>query len=157
MSPKVNLIPAGYHSVTPYLAIKGASDAIEFYKKAFGAVEVLRMPGPGDTIGHAEVKIGDSRVMLADEFPDLNFFSPNHFKGSSIHIHLYVEDVDSVFNRALKAGAREVRPLRDEFYGDRTGSLEDPFGHVWHVASHVKDLSMEEITKAAAKIAGGDK
>ena len=155
MTGKVKPIPDGYHAVTPYLSVAGAAGAIDFYRKAFGAKEVMRMPGPNGTIGHAEIEIGGSRIMLADEYPDMNFRSPKSFGGSAVHIHLYVEDVDAMVKQAVSAGAKVLRPVADQFYGDRTGSLEDPFGHVWHVATHKADLSMEELTKrAAAKAAG---
>lgn len=150
METKVKSIPDGYHAVTPYLSLKGAAGAIEFYKSAFGAKEVMRMPGPDGTIGHGEIQIGDSRIMLADEYPQMNFRSPKSFGGSSVHIHLYVEDVDSVIKQAMAAGAKLLRPAADQFYGDRTGTLEDPFGHVWHVATHKEDLSLKEMEKRAA-------
>jgi PhnB protein len=148
-------VPEGYYSVTPYLAVDGAADAIAFYQQAFGATEVMRMPGAGGKIGHAEIEIDGSRIMLADEYPDMNFRSPKSFGGSAVHIHLYVEDVDAMVKQAVSAGGKVLRPVADQFYGDRTGSLEDPFGHVWHVATHKADLSLEELTKrAAAKAAG---
>jgi PhnB protein len=150
MNAKVKSIPDGYHAVTPYLSIEGASSAIDFYKKAFGAREIMRIDGPGVTIGHAEIAIGDSRVMLADEFPDMNFRGPKAFGGSPIHLHVYVEDVDTSFPQAVAAGAKVLRPLKDQFYGDRSGSLEDPFGHVWHLATHKEDLSPEEMQRRAA-------
>ncbi|MEO8349634.1 MAG: VOC family protein [Acidobacteriota bacterium] len=146
---KVNPIPEGYHTVTPYLCCKDAAAAIDFYKKAFGATEVMRMENKGK-IGHAEIQIGDSRVMLADEFPEMGFLSPRTVGGSPIMIHLYVEDVDSTANRAVSAGAKVTRPIADQFYGDRGGQLEDPFGHKWYVATHTEDLSAEEIGKRAA-------
>ena len=142
----VKPIPAGYHSVTPYLSINGASQAIDFYKKAFGAREILRMEAPGGKLGHAEIQIGDSRIMMADEFPDMGFLGPQSRGGTSVNIHLYVKDVDAVVTKAVTAGARIVRPVKDEFYGDRAGTLEDPFGHVWYVATH-----KEELTKAQIK------
>jgi PhnB protein len=147
----VHFIPAGYHSVTPYLACGDAAGAIEFYKKAFGAAEVMRMPAPGGKIGHAEVKIGDSRVMLTDEYAQMNFLSPQSRGGTTVHIHLYVKDVDAMMERAVAAGAKILREVKDQFYGDRTGSLEDPFGHVWHIATHKQDLSMAELRKGAEK------
>jgi PhnB protein len=150
MAAKVKSIPDGYHTLTPYLSIQGASDAIEFYKKAFGATEVMRMPQPDGRIGHAELQIGDSRLMLADEFPEMDFRSPRAFGGSPVHLHLYVEDVDTVVGRAVAAGAKVLRPVKDQFYGDRTGTLADPYGHVWHVATHKEDLSMEEMRRRAA-------
>jgi PhnB protein len=150
MSAKVKPIPDGHHVVTPYLSIKGAANAIEFYKKAFGAREVMRMAQPDGRLGHAELQIGDSRIMLADEFPDMNFRSPHSIGGTPVHLHLYVEDVDAVVTQAVAAGAKVLRPVQDQFYGDRSGSLADPHGHVWHVATHTEDLSMEEIEKRAA-------
>jgi PhnB protein len=147
---KVKTIPTGYHAVTPYLSVQGAAAAIEFYHKAFKAKEVMRMPGPSGTIGHAEIEIGGSRVMLADEHPEMNFRGPKSFGGTAVHIHLYVPDVDQVVGQAVAAGAKIVRPVADQFYGDRVGSLEDPFGHVWHVATHTEDLPMEELTRRAA-------
>jgi len=153
MAGKVKPIPDGYHAVTPYMSVKGAANAIEFYKKAFGAKEVMRMPGPGGMIGHAEIEIGGSRIMLADEHPEMNFRGPKSIGGTAVHIHLYVDDADKVANQAAAAGAKIIRPVADQFYGDRLGSLEDPFGHVWHVSTHKEDLSMEELKKRAAKVA----
>jgi PhnB protein len=145
----VKSIPEGYHSITPYLAVAGAADAIAFYKQAFGATEVMRMPGPGGKVGHAEVEIGGSRIMLADEYPDMGFRSPKAIGGSPVGLHLYVEDVDAVARQALAAGAKELRPVKDQFYGDRTGTIEDPFGHVWHIATHKEDLSPDELKRRA--------
>jgi PhnB protein len=145
----VKPVPEGYHSVTPYLAVDGAAAAIEFYKRAFGAVEVMRMPAPGGKVGHAEIEIGGSRIMLADEYPDMQFRSPRAYGGTPVNLHLYVADVDAVARQALAAGARELRPVKDQFYGDRTGSLEDPFGHVWHIATHKEDLSADELKRRA--------
>lgn len=150
MAGKVKPIPEGYSSVTPYLSIKGASDAIEFYKKAFGAKEVMRMAQPDGRIGHAELQIGDSKIMLADEHPEMDFRSPRALGGTPVMLHLYVEDVDTVVGRAVASGAKVLRPIADQFYGDRSGSVADPYGHVWHVATHKEDLSMEEIGKRAA-------
>ena len=140
-------IPEGYHSVTPYLIINGATDAIEYYKKAFGATELFRMPAPEGKIGHAEIKIGDSPIMLADEFPEMGYKSPQSLGGSPVSIMIYVADVDTVFNQAIAAGGKEQRPVKDQFYGDRSGTLEDPFGHVWHVATHKEDVSPEEMER----------
>ncbi len=150
MAGKVKAIPDGYHSVTPYLSVQGAAAAIEFYRRAFNAKEVMRMPGPSGTIGHAEIEIEGSRVMLADEHPEINFRGPRSFGGTSVHIHLYVPDVDKVVGQAVAAGAKIFRSVADQFYGDRVGSLEDPFGHVWHVATHMEDLSQEELMRRAA-------
>jgi PhnB protein len=153
LKTKTKPIPKGYHAVTPYLSVQGAADAIAFYKKAFGAKEVMRMPGPRETIGHAEVQVGDSRIMLADEFPEMNFRSPRAVGGTPVTIHLYVNDVDKVMKKAVAAGAKLLRPVTDQFYGDRSGSLEDPFGHVWHIATHIEDVPMKELKKRAAAMA----
>jgi PhnB protein len=150
---KTKPIPKGYHAVTPYLSVQGAADAIAFYKKVFGAKEVMRMPGPRGTIGHAEVQIGGSRVMLADESPEMNFRSPRTVGGTPVTIHLYVQDVDKVAKKAVASGAKLLRPVAEQFYGDRSGSLEDPFGHVWHIATHVKDIPTKELKKRAAAMA----
>ena len=155
MTSKVKPIPEGYHSVTPYLIIKNAAAAIEFYKKAFGAMELFRMDQPNGKIGHAEIKIGDSPIMLSDEFPEMGYRSPQSLGGSPVSIMLYVDDVDAVVNRATTAGAKLDRPVEDKFYGDRTGSLTDPFGHIWHVGTHKEDVSPEEMEKRAAAAAGG--
>jgi PhnB protein len=152
---KVRPIPEGYHTTTPYLCVNGAADAIEFYKKAFGATELLRMGSPGGKIGHAELQIGDSRVMLADEFPEMGFLSPKTIGGSPVMMHLYVEDVDATVPKAVAAGAKVTRPVADQFYGDRGGQVEDPFGHKWYVSTHKEDLSPEEIRERAAKAMGG--
>ena len=142
-------IPDGYHSVTPYLIINGATAALDYYTKAFGAKELFRMPAPEGKIGHAEIKIGDSPIMLADEFPEMGYKSPKSLGGSPVSLMIYVEDVDSVFKQALAAGGKEQRPVKDQFYGDRSGTLEDPFGHVWHVATHKEDVSAEEMERRA--------
>jgi PhnB protein len=142
-------IPDGYRTATPYLIIKGAADAIEFYKRAFGATELLRMADPQGRVGHAEIKIGDSVIMLADEHPAMGYRGPRSLGGSSVSILLYLEDVDGVFERAVKAGAKAQRPVADQFYGDRSGTLEDPFGHVWTVATHVEDVPPEEMQRRA--------
>ena len=147
-------IPEGYHSITPYLHIRDAARAIEFYKQVFGATEVLRMDAPGGKIGHAEIKIGGSHLMLADEFPDMGVRSPESFGGTPVALLLYVEDVDAVAERAVAAGAKMKSPLEDKFYGDRMGQLEDPFGHVWAIATHIEDVSPEEIEKRAAASCG---
>ncbi len=143
----VKKIPDGYHSVTPYLIISGATEAIEYYKKAFGATELMRMPAPGGKIGHAEIKIGDSPIMLADEFSEMGYKSPQSLGGSPVSIMIYVEDVDTMFTQAIAAGGKEQRPVKDQFYGDRMGTLQDPFGHVWHVATHTQDVSPEEMKR----------
>jgi len=150
MTMTVKPIPEGYHSVTPYLIFSGASDAIAFYKKALGAEEVTRMDGPGGRIHHAEIRIGDSHIMLADEQPEIGAVSPKTIGGSPVSIHLYVEDVDAAVERAVAAGAKLVRPVADQFYGDRTGGVEDPFGYRWFIATHKEDLTMDEIRRRAA-------
>jgi PhnB protein len=146
-------IPAGYHAVTPYLSVRDAAQAIDFYKKAFGAAEVMRMPGPDGKLGHAEVRIGDSCVMLSDEYPEMQFLGPATRGGTTVHMHLYVKDVDAVAKKAVAAGAKLVRPVEDKFYGDRTGTLEDPFGHIWHIATHTEDLSKAEMRRRAEQAA----
>ena len=148
----VKPIPDGYHSVTPYLIIKGASSAIDFYKKAFGATELFRMDHEGK-VGHAEIKIGDSPIMLADESTEMGYKSPTTLGGTPISIMIYVEDVDTIFKRAIAAGGEQQKPVQDQFYGDRSGTLKDPFGHVWHVATHTEDVSPQEMEKRMA--AGG--
>ena len=140
-------IPEGYHTVTPYLVMKDAARAIEFYKSAFDAKELFRMPGPGGKVMHAELKIGDSPVMLADEFPEMDARSPVSIGGSPISLMLYVEDADDITARAVAAGAKVLRPIRDQFYGDRSATIVDPFGHKWNLATHVRDLSKDEIKK----------
>jgi PhnB protein len=150
MSGKVKAIPEGYEGATPYLIIKGAANAIEFYKKAFGATEIMRIPAPGGTVGHAEIKIGNAIIMLADEFPEMNCKSPEAYGGSPVSMMIYVPDVDKFVKRAVDAGAKLVRPVENKFYGDRSGSLEDPFGHQWHFATHVEDVPPDEMTKRAA-------
>ena len=155
MATNVKPIPEGYHSVTPYLAVDDAAGAIEFYKKAFGARERMRMPAPGGKIGHAEIEIGGSCIMLADEYPDMNFRSPKAVGGSPVTLHLYVADVDQVARQAIAAGARELRPVKDEFYGDRTGTVQDPFGHVWHLATHKEDVSPGELKRRAEQATKG--
>jgi PhnB protein len=147
---KVKPIPDEYPRVTPYLHVQGAADAIEFYKTVFNAGERGRMDGPNGTIGHAELEIGDSMVMLADEFPDMEAYAPGHFGGSPMTLHVYVEDVDAVYAAALAAGAKGVREVTDQFYGDRSGTFEDPWGHRWNVSSHVEDVSPAEMEKRAA-------
>ena len=153
MAAQVRPVPEGYHSVTPYLIIKGAAKALEFYQRAFGAKETIRMPGPGGKITHAEMRIGNSIVMLADEHPEINARSPESFGGSPVMIHLYVEDVDAVFNQAVAAGAKVERALADQFYGDRTGGVKDPFGYSWYIATHKEDVSPAEMQKRMAAMA----
>jgi PhnB protein len=146
--PKVNAVPEGMHSVTPHLICAGAAKAIEFYKKAFGAVEGGRLPGPDGRIMHAQIRIGDSAVMLVDEMPEWGALGPKALKGASVTIHLYVENADAVFERAVKAGAKVVMPIADQFWGDRYGKLEDPFGHHWSIATHLRDVSPDEMQQA---------
>jgi PhnB protein len=150
MSAQVKPIPDGYHAVTPYLIVDGAASAIEFYTKAFGAIELFRIAGPDGKIGHAEVLIDDSHVMLADEHPEMGARGPRSIGGSPVSLLLYVEDVDAVINKAVSLGAKLIRPVADQFYGDRTGGLEDPFGHNWHVATHKEDVTPEEMQRRAA-------
>jgi PhnB protein len=150
MKTEVKPIPEGYHSVTPYLILCGAGDAIAFYTKALGAEEVMRLADPGGKVHHAEISIGDSRVMLADEHPEIQALSPKSVGGSPVSIHLYVEDVDAAVERAVVAGAKLVRPVADQFYGDRVGGIEDPFGYRWFIATHKEDLTMDEIRRRAA-------
>ncbi|MAG92288.1 MAG: glyoxalase [Planctomycetaceae bacterium] len=148
----VQPIPEGYHSLTPYLIAKGATEAIAFYQKAFDATEIMRMEGPGGTVAHAELQIGDSRMMLAEEHPDMNALAPQSPGSSGASLCLYVENVDQVVARAIDAGAKVQRPLQDQFYGDRSATLEDPFGHVWTVATHVEDVLPEEMDRRAQEM-----
>lgn len=143
----VNHIPDGYHTVIPYLVVDGAARALEFYTQAFGAQELMRMPGPEGKIGHAEIMIGDSHIMLADEHPEEGHRGPKSYGGSPVGIMLYVEDVDTMFRTALSLGATETRPVENQFYGDRMGSLTDPFGHNWMIATHIEDVSPEEMER----------
>ena len=145
----VKPIPEGYHSVTPYLIVRGCAAAIDYYTKAFGAVEMFRFPATDGKIGHAEIKIGDSVIMLADEHPALGYNGPQTIGGTAVSLMIYVEDVDAVFERAITAGGTVKEKLQDKFYGDRTGTVIDPFGHIWHIATHKEDLSMEEMERRA--------
>lgn len=147
MTAKAKAIPAGFEHATPYLCCKGAAKAIDFYKEAFGAVETMRLAEPAGRIGHAELRIGNAAIMLADEYPDMGVVSPATLGGSPVSIHLYVDDVDAVFEQAVAAGAKATRPPADQFYGDRSASLEDPFGHKWMVATHIEDVSPEDMQK----------
>jgi PhnB protein len=147
MAGSVKPIPEGYHSVTPYLILTGASEAIAFYKKALAAREVMRLDDPSGKIHHAEISIGGSRIMLADEHPEIQALSPKTIGGSPVSIHLYVEDVDAAVERAIAAGAKLIRPVADQFYGDRVGGIEDPFGYRWFIATHKEDLTIEEIRR----------
>lgn len=150
---KISFVPKGYNSITPYLVIKGASQAIEYYKKVFGATELFRMDGPKGTVGHAELQIGDSRIMLADENPNMGqgHASPSSIGASPVSLYLYIPDVDRIFERAVSAGAKVIRPVEDQFYGDRSGFLQDPFGHLWGLATHVEDVAPEEMETRARK------
>ena len=139
--------PDGFHTATPYLITSNAARAIEFYKKAFGATELLRMDAPGGKVAHAEVKIGDSPIMLADEYPEMGYLSPTSIGGSPVGILLYVDDVDEQFAQAVEAGAVVKKPVKDQFYGDRSGTVEDPFGHVWTLATHIEDVAPEELSR----------
>jgi PhnB protein len=150
----VSFIPEGYHSVTPYLVLDGAAEAIRFYEKAFGATEVLRMP-MGDRIAHAEVKIGNSHVMLSDEWPDMGYLAPSNRGGTTASLMVYVPDVDAAFAQALEAGGQEERPPEDQFWGDRMGTLLDPFGHRWTLATHIEDVSEDEMQRRMAAAFGG--
>ncbi len=143
----VRPIPEGYHSITPYLAIRGAARAVEFYVQAFSATELFRLDAPGGAIGHAEMQIGDSRFMLSDEWPDHGAVSPHALGGTPVHLLIYTADCDAMFARALAAGAKELRPIENQFYGDRSGTLEDPFGHRWTIATHVEDVSPDDMKK----------
>jgi PhnB protein len=159
MAGKAKPIPDGYHSVTAYLSIKGASDAIEFYKRAFGAEEKLRLPGPDGSVAHAELQIGDSRIMLAEEMgadmPDRVCVSPTTLRGTTVGLMIYLPDVDAAVSRAAKAGAAIRRPLQDQFYGDRSATLEDPYGHIWTLATNIEEVSPEEMERRMAAYAKG--
>jgi PhnB protein len=152
---EVKAIPDGYPQVTPYLCVDGASAAIEFYGIVLGATERMRMPAPDGKIGHAELQIGDSVIMLSDEFPEMGMKSPKALGGSPVTLSVYVHNVDDVFERAIQAGAKQLRPVEDQFYGDRSGQFEDPYGHRWSVSSHVEDVSPEEMGRRAAEAMGG--
>ena len=154
---KVKPIPQGMHSVTPHLVCAGAAKAIEFYKKAFGAEEGGRLPGPDGRLMHAAIRIGDSTVMLVDEMPEWGSLGPKALKGTPVTIHLYVEDADAFVARAAQAGAKVTMPVAEQFWGDRYGKVEDPFGHHWSVATHVRDVTPEEMKKAMQAMAAGQK
>jgi PhnB protein len=143
----VKYIPDGYHTATPYLIIKGAARALDFYKKAFGATELMRMPDSDGKIGHAEIKIGNSPIMLADEFPDRGYKSPQSLGGTAVSIMLYVENVDKTVERAVSEGAKVTKAVQDQFYGDRNGTISDPFGHVWTISTHVEDVTPAEMKR----------
>lgn len=150
----VKPIPDGYPTVSASLSINGASDAIEFYKSVLGATERLRMEGPPGRVAHAELQIGDSVVMLADEFPEMGFVGPKTIGGTPVTLYVYVDDVDAIFAAALAAGATELSPVTDQFYGDRSGHFEDPWGHHWSVATHVEDVPPEEMGKRMQAMGG---
>jgi PhnB protein len=154
MNSKVKPVPDGFHTATPYLIITNAAGAIEFYKKVFGATELSRLATPDGKVGHAEIRIGDSRIMLADEFPEWDARSPQTIGGSAVFIMLYVDDVDAVVSRAVAAGAKLFRPVADHFYGDRSGSLTDPFGHKWTISTHKEDVPPEEMKRRASALFG---
>ena len=145
----VKAIPDGYHTATPYLIVQNATAAIEFYKRALGATELMRLTDPEGKVAHAEIKIGNSPIMLADEVPTMGFRSPRSLGGSAVSLMIYMEDVDAKFRQATDAGARVLMPVKDQFYGDRSGTLEDPFGHVWTLATHIEDVPLEEINRRA--------
>jgi PhnB protein len=149
---KVHYIPAGYHTATPYLIARNAAKALDWYKEVFGAVEVMRFPTPDGKIGHAEIKIGDSHIMLADEFPEMNAVSPETIGGTATAIMIYVPDVDTVFKKAVAMGAKVKEGLQDKFYGDRNATFYDPFGHQWSVATHIEDVTPEEMQRRMAQM-----
>jgi len=148
----VKPIPAGHPAVSPYLIVNGAADALAFYKQAFSAKELMRHADPSGRIGHAEIRIGDSIIMLADEHLEVNARSPRTIGGTPVSLHVYVKDVDATARQAVGAGAKVVRPVQDQFYGDRNGTLEDPFGHQWHVSTHIEDVSPAELRRRAAQM-----
>ena len=154
MSP-VQPIPEGYPRLSPYLCIDGAARAIEFYVDVLGATERMRMAEPDGRIGHAELELGNSLIMLADEYPDMGILSPTRIGGTPVTLHAYVEDVDAVFDKALAAGAKALRPVENQFYGDRSGQFEDPFGHRWSIATHVEDVDPDEMARRAEQAAAG--
>jgi PhnB protein len=147
MIQKANSVPQGYHNVTPYLLIKGAGDAIAFYTQVFGAEETLRLTAPDGRIGHAEIRIGESVIMIADEHPEMDFLGPQSRGGTTVSLLVYVDNADEIFKEALRGGATELRPLCDQFYGDRSGSITDPWGHVWSIATRVEDIGPEELKR----------
>jgi PhnB protein len=151
---QVKPVPNGYHNVTPYLIVDGAAKAIDFYKKVFGATEKMRMPSPGGKVGHAELTLGDSMIMLADEHPEMGARAPHAYGGSAVSLMLYVPDVDATVATAIAGGAKVVRKVENQFYGDRMGTIDDPFGHRWYVATHVEDVPPEEMAKRAADAMG---
>ena len=149
---KISAIPKGYNSITPYLIVNAAKEAIQFYKTAFAAKEAMRMEGKQGKVMHAELKIGDAKIMLADEFPEMNAHAPAKFGGSPVSIHLYVKDVDKTVDKAIAAGAKVIRPIENMFYGDRCGTLEDPYGHKWHVSTHIENVTPAKMRKRMAEL-----
>jgi PhnB protein len=152
MNVRVSAIPQGYHSITPYLIVEDADKAIAFYQAVFNASEIMRVEKPNGKIGHAELQIGGSKIMLADEFPEMDAKSPKAYGGSPVMLHLYIDDVDEVIMRAQAKGAKLLRPIEDMFYGDRSGTIEDPFGHKWDVSTHIEDVSHEELLRRSAEL-----
>jgi PhnB protein len=152
MARRVRPVPQGHHTVAPYLIVRNAASALEFYRDAFQATELMRISSPQGRVGHAEIKIGNSVVMLADEYPEINARSPRSLGGSPVSIHLYVDDADAVADRAIAAGATVLRPVKDQFYGDRGGTVADPFGHIWHIATHKEDLTADELHQRAEAV-----
>ncbi len=152
MSKPVKAQPDQYHSVTPYLTVKGGAAAIDFYKKAFGATEMFRMPQPDGRVGHAEIKIGDSTIMMSDEFPEMDIVSPTTLGNTTAGLLVYVADADKTFNNAVSLGAKVNKPMADQFYGDRSGTVVDPFGHKWTIATHKEDVAPEEMEKRIAAL-----
>ena len=150
---KVQPIPKGYHAVTAYLSVQNAARALEYYKQAFGAKELLRMPMPDGKVGHAEIQIGDSHVMLADEMPGMGFVGPRSRGGTTVQLHLYVRDVDATVQKAVAAGGKLTRPIEDKFYGDRAGTVEDPYGHLWYIATHKEDVPPKELKRRMKEMA----
>jgi len=156
MAGPVKRVPEGFHAITPHLIVRNTVEAIEFYKRAFGAEQLVRMPGPdGRSTMHAELQIGDSRLLLCDEFPEWGAQSPESLGGTPVTLHLYVDDADKAFQRAVTAGAQVTMPLKDQFWGDRYGKVKDPFGHEWSIATHIEDVAPEELKRRAAAFGGG--
>jgi PhnB protein len=149
---KVSALPKGYHNITPYLIVDNAAKAIQFYKTVFDAKEVMRMDHPGGKIGHAELKMGDAKIMLADEYPEMDVHSPKKYGGTPVIIHLYVKNVDATFDKAISAGATLIRPVENMFYGDRSGTVLDPYGHMWNLSTHVEDVTPAKMKKRAAEV-----
>jgi PhnB protein len=151
----VSYIPTGYHTITPYITVRGAAKALEFYKQAFGATEIMRFTAPDGTVAHAEIEIGNSRVMLADEMPAFGNRGPESLGGTTCGLCVYLPDADAAFARAVAAGAKEYKPVQDQFYGDRSGTVTDPFGHVWTLATHIEDVPMDEMQRRCADLMKG--